>query len=66
MDQVEERLIEEVRKFGHLYDSSSPQYKDYQMAANSCREISANIGVGRVTAEQRVHVDAQVEMLSTV
>lgn len=35
MDQVSEQLIEEVRKYRHLYDSSSAEYEDYQMAANS-------------------------------
>ncbi len=39
----------------HLYDSSSPDYKDCQMAAHSWQEISTNIGVGGVTAEQRGH-----------
>ncbi len=48
MDQVEERLIEEVRKYEHLYDSSSPQYQDCQMAANLWQEISTNISVGAV------------------
>ena len=28
MDQVEECLIEEVQKYEHLYNSSSPHYKD--------------------------------------
>nr|XP_055059300.1 transcription factor Adf-1-like [Misgurnus anguillicaudatus] len=45
MDQATERLIEEVRKYSHLYDSSSPNYKDCQMAANSWREISSNVGL---------------------
>ncbi|XP_072095034.1 uncharacterized protein [Mobula birostris] len=45
MDQIEERLMEEVRKYVHLYDSSSPDYKDCQMASNSWKEISTNIGL---------------------
>ncbi|XP_059398601.1 uncharacterized protein LOC132130803 [Carassius carassius] len=45
MDQVTERLVEEVRKYSHLYDSSSAEYKDCQMAANSWREISSNVGL---------------------
>ena len=45
MDQVEERLIEEVRKYDHLYNSSSAHYKDCQMANNSWREISQNVGL---------------------
>ncbi len=60
MDQVEERLIKEVRKYVHLYDSSSPNYKNCQTAANLWREISTNIGVGGATAEQCEHADAQV------
>ncbi len=35
MEQVEERMIEEVSKNVHLYDSSSLQCKGCQMAANS-------------------------------
>ncbi|XP_028680973.2 transcription factor Adf-1-like isoform X3 [Erpetoichthys calabaricus] len=45
MEQTEERLAEEVRKYAHLYDSSSQYYKDYQMVANSWSEIAANIGL---------------------
>ncbi|XP_072125854.1 uncharacterized protein [Mobula birostris] len=45
MDQIEERLIEEVRKYVHLYDFSSPDYKDCQMASNSWKEISKNMGL---------------------
>ncbi|CAM4596822.1 unnamed protein product [Leuciscus chuanchicus] len=45
MDQVTERLVEEVWKYSHLYDSSSAEYKDCQMAANSWREISSNVGL---------------------
>ncbi|XP_039616255.1 transcription factor Adf-1-like isoform X1 [Polypterus senegalus] len=45
MEQTEERLAEEVRKYAHLYDSSSQYYKDYQMVANSWCEIAANIGL---------------------
>ncbi|CAM4310221.1 unnamed protein product [Leuciscus chuanchicus] len=45
MDQVEERLIEEVRKYDHLYNSSSAHYKDCQMANNSWKEIAQNVGL---------------------
>ncbi|CAK6980959.1 hypothetical protein EYF80_034348 [Scomber scombrus] len=45
MDRVEERLIEEVRKYDHLYNFSSKNYKDCQMASNSWRDISRNTGV---------------------
>ena len=31
MDQAEERIIEEVRKYDHLYNSSLKDYKDCQM-----------------------------------
>lgn len=45
MDQADERIIEEVRKYDHLYNSSSRHYKDCQMANNSWREISHNTGL---------------------
>ncbi|XP_072920592.1 uncharacterized protein [Hemitrygon akajei] len=45
MDKIEERLSEEVRKYVHLYDSSSPDYKDCQMASNSWKEISKTLGL---------------------
>ncbi|XP_034534680.1 proline-rich protein 12-like [Notolabrus celidotus] len=45
MDQADERLCEEVRRYPHLYDSSSVHYKDCQMAVNSWREISTNTGM---------------------
>ncbi|CAK6979878.1 transcription factor Adf-1-like [Scomber scombrus] len=53
MDQVEERLIEEVRRYEHLYNSSSKNYKDSQMANNSWREISNNTGVAVVDCMKR-------------
>ncbi|XP_062273625.1 transcription factor Adf-1-like [Scomber scombrus] len=52
MDQVEERLIE-VRRYEHLYNSSSKNYKDSQMANNSWREISNNTGVAVVDCMKR-------------
>ncbi|XP_057708856.1 uncharacterized protein LOC130927215 isoform X2 [Corythoichthys intestinalis] len=45
MDQVEERIVEEVRKYDHLYNPSSKNYKDCQMASNSWREIAENTGL---------------------
>ncbi|XP_057688198.1 uncharacterized protein LOC130913538 [Corythoichthys intestinalis] len=45
MDQVEERIVEEVRKYNHLYNSSSKHYKDCEMANNSWREIAENTGL---------------------
>ncbi|XP_047455362.1 uncharacterized protein LOC125016739 isoform X1 [Mugil cephalus] len=45
MAHVEQRLCEEVRRHKHLYDPSSPDYKDRHMAANSWNEISKNIGL---------------------
>ncbi|CAB1440838.1 unnamed protein product [Pleuronectes platessa] len=35
MDQIEERLAEEIRKYDHLYNP---------MACNSWKDISANVG----------------------
>ena len=45
MEQIEERLAEEVREYEHLYNPSLTEYKNTQMALNSWREISANVGV---------------------
>ncbi|CAB1421521.1 unnamed protein product [Pleuronectes platessa] len=45
MDQIEERLAEETRKFDHLYNPSLTEYKDAQMACNSWKEKSANVGL---------------------
>ncbi|CAB1456983.1 unnamed protein product [Pleuronectes platessa] len=45
MDQIEERLAEEVRKYDHLYNPSLTEYKDTQMACNSWKDISANVGL---------------------
>lgn len=45
MDQLEERLIEEVRKYDHIYNISSKNYKNCQMANNSWREIAQNTGL---------------------
>ncbi|XP_062296542.1 uncharacterized protein LOC134001023 [Scomber scombrus] len=53
MDHVEERLIEEVRKYDHLYNSSSKNYKDCQVASNSWREISRNTGLEVVECMKR-------------
>ncbi|XP_069373540.1 uncharacterized protein [Paralichthys olivaceus] len=45
MDQLEERLIEEVRKYDHIYNTTSKNYKDCQMANNSWQEIAQNTGL---------------------
>ncbi|CAB1445461.1 unnamed protein product [Pleuronectes platessa] len=45
MDQIEERLAEEIRKYDHLYNPSLTEYKDTQMASNSLKDISANVGL---------------------
>ncbi|CAB1414711.1 unnamed protein product [Pleuronectes platessa] len=45
MDQIEERLAEEARKYDHLYNLSLTDYKDTQMACNSWKDISANVGL---------------------
>ena len=46
MNAIEELLSEEVRKYEHLvYNSSLAGYKDAQMASNSWREISSNVGL---------------------
>ncbi|XP_055076355.2 uncharacterized protein [Misgurnus anguillicaudatus] len=53
MDQVEERLAEEVRKYVHLYDTTSSHYKDAQMASNSWREIVENMGLEKTECLKR-------------
>ncbi|CAB1417880.1 unnamed protein product [Pleuronectes platessa] len=45
MDNREELLSEEVRKYEHLYNPSMSEYKDTEMASNSWKEISANVGL---------------------
>ncbi|XP_076004479.1 uncharacterized protein LOC142998387 isoform X2 [Genypterus blacodes] len=45
MDLIERRLAEEVRKYEHLYDTSSRKHQDYQVVVNSWREISAHVGL---------------------
>ncbi|XP_054602375.2 transcription factor Adf-1-like [Nothobranchius furzeri] len=40
MDQFEERLAEEVRKYEHLYNPSLKNYKDAQVIYNSWKEIA--------------------------
>ena len=45
MNTIEELLSEEVRKYEHLYNPSLASYKDAQMASNSWREISSNVGL---------------------
>ncbi|CAB1450913.1 unnamed protein product [Pleuronectes platessa] len=43
MDNREELLSEEVRKYEHFYNPSMSEYKDTEMASNSWKEISANV-----------------------
>ncbi|CAB1443268.1 unnamed protein product [Pleuronectes platessa] len=45
MDQIEKRLAEEIRKYDHLYNTSLTEYKDMQMACNSWKEFSDNVGL---------------------
>uniref|UniRef100_A0A8C6M8E4 MADF domain-containing protein n=1 Tax=Nothobranchius furzeri TaxID=105023 RepID=A0A8C6M8E4_NOTFU len=40
MDQFEERLAEELRKYEHLYNPSLNNYKDAQVIYNSWKEIA--------------------------
>ncbi|CAB1435172.1 unnamed protein product [Pleuronectes platessa] len=42
---MEERLVEEVWRYEHLYSPSTSVYKDAEMTANSWREISAAVGL---------------------
>ncbi|CAB1433018.1 unnamed protein product [Pleuronectes platessa] len=43
MDNREELLAEEVRKYEHIYNPSLSEYKDAEIASNSWKEISANV-----------------------
>ncbi|KAM4569685.1 uncharacterized protein PAE49_009053 [Odontesthes bonariensis] len=45
MDQLEERICEEVRKYPHLYDFRSPHHKDSAYSSSSWREIATNVGL---------------------
>ena len=45
MEEIEELLAEEVRKYEHVYNPSLKEYKDTPMAINSWREISLNVGM---------------------
>ncbi|KAK7922322.1 hypothetical protein WMY93_009224 [Mugilogobius chulae] len=45
MDEFEEQVVEEVRRYEHLYNSSSPYHKDARMTLNSWRKISTNLNV---------------------
>ena len=45
MNAIQELLSEEVRRYEHLYNPSMAGYKDAQMASNSWREISSNVGL---------------------
>ncbi|TNN55466.1 hypothetical protein EYF80_034348 [Liparis tanakae] len=45
MDQTEERLIEEVKKYHNLYSYSARDYKDCKITLNSWREISQTTGL---------------------
>ncbi|XP_041825528.1 uncharacterized protein LOC121629794 [Melanotaenia boesemani] len=45
MDQLDKRLIEEVRKYCNLYDATSRNYKDAQMSSKSWKEIADVVGL---------------------
>ncbi|XP_029971093.1 uncharacterized protein LOC115405610 [Salarias fasciatus] len=53
MEQIEERLITEVRKYEHLYNSSCRDYKDSKMTYNSWREIAHGIGLDAAECMKR-------------
>ncbi|KAG5269777.1 hypothetical protein AALO_G00206000 [Alosa alosa] len=53
MHDIEERLVEEIRKYEHLYDSSSPDYKDSQMVADAWCEISEIVGLSVTECTKR-------------
>ena len=43
MDNLEGKLIEEVQKYPHLYDSSLKEYRDSIRIQNSWQEIARNL-----------------------
>ncbi|KAM4562362.1 uncharacterized protein PAE49_010858 [Odontesthes bonariensis] len=45
MEQIEERLIEEVRKYENLYVTTRKDYKDPEITNNSWREIAEILGM---------------------
>ena len=45
MDNLEERLAEEVCKHANLYEVSARNYKNHQMSINSWEQISQNLGL---------------------
>lgn len=53
MEQIEERLITEVKKYEHLYNSSCKDYKDSKISYNSWREIAHNIGLDATECMKR-------------
>lgn len=53
MDSFEEALAETVRKYSHLYDSSTADYKDIQKTRNSWREIAESLGTEESICRKR-------------
>ncbi|CAN9503337.1 unnamed protein product [Ophioblennius macclurei] len=53
MEQIEERLIAEVRKYEHLYDSSCKDYKDSKISYNTWREIARDVGMDATECMKR-------------
>ncbi|XP_047435833.1 transcription factor Adf-1-like isoform X2 [Mugil cephalus] len=43
MDRFEAKLAEEVRKYDNLYDTSSKEHKDTQMANNTWKEVARTL-----------------------
>ena len=61
MDNLEERLAEEVRKHANLYEVSARNYKDHQMSINSWEQISQNLGLSVEKCEGPVHPCPTIE-----
>ncbi|KAM4630602.1 uncharacterized protein ACJ7VT_000290 [Polymixia lowei] len=53
MDQFEERLAEEVRRYKHLYDPSSEYYKHVETTTRSWKEIGETLGEDSLTCMKR-------------
>lgn len=53
MYEVDELLVEEVRKYEHLYCNATTQYKDTQMVRNTWKKISQDIGIEEIECTRR-------------
>ena len=60
MNNLEERLAEEVRKHVNLYEVSARNYKDHQMSINSWEQISQNLGLSVEECKRSISSSASI------